>query len=199
MIDATAEMTPRERWKAVLEGHGADRPPCDYWATAEVTARLRRELHCPDDRALWKRLGVDKCIHLAPRHPRAVETDWHLQSLFSIWGIVTREIGYGSGVYCEVAIGIDVLNPIQWRCRGMDRATPARDFGRRVVFHGGMDNQQTLPFSSPADVRREVEENIALFSTCKGYVVAPCHNIQANTPTENIVTLHETVREGGAQ
>jgi hypothetical protein len=58
---------------------GPDRPPCDYWATAEVTARLRRDLNCPDDRALWKCLGVDKFIHLVPRHPRAAEADWHLQ------------------------------------------------------------------------------------------------------------------------
>ena len=70
--------------------------------------------------------------------------------------------------------------------------------GGRVVFHGGVDNQQTLPFGSPADVRREVEENIALFSPCKGYIVAPCHNIQANTPTANIVALYETVRNSGA-
>jgi len=90
-----------------------------------------------------------------------------------------------------------VLNPIQWRCRGMERTGLARDFGSRVVFHGGVDNQQTLPFGTPADVRREVEENIATFSRCKGYVVAPCHNIQANTPTENIVTLYETVRKSG--
>jgi uroporphyrinogen decarboxylase len=94
-------------------------------------------------------------------------------------------------------IGIDVLNPIQWRCRGMDRAALARDFGSRVVFHGGVDNQQTLPFGSPDDVRREVEANISLFSACKGYIVAPCHNIQANTPTGNIVALYETVRKLG--
>jgi uroporphyrinogen decarboxylase len=91
-------------------------------------------------------------------------------------------------------IGIDVLNPIQWRCHGMERAALARDFGSRVVFHGGVDNQQTLPFGSPADVRREVEDNLAFFSTCKGYIVAPCHNIQANTPTANIVALYEAVR-----
>jgi len=88
-------MTARERWLALFEGRPVDRPPCDYWATGEVTARLKRELGCPGDRALWQRLGIDKCIHLAPRHPRAAETDWHLQSLFSIWGIETLDIGYG--------------------------------------------------------------------------------------------------------
>jgi hypothetical protein len=36
-------MTPRERWKAVLEGRRPDRPVCDYWGTAEVTDRLRRD------------------------------------------------------------------------------------------------------------------------------------------------------------
>jgi len=29
--------------------------------------------------------------------------------------------------------------------------------------------------------------------------VAPCHNIQANTPTANIVALYETVRRRGVQ
>jgi hypothetical protein len=74
MIDGMAERTPRERWKAVLEGRGADRPPCDYWATAEVTARLLRDLHCAGERALWKCLGVDQCIHLAPLRPEAEAT-----------------------------------------------------------------------------------------------------------------------------
>jgi len=73
----------------------------------------------------------------------------------------------------------------------------ARDFGKQLVFHGGIDNQQTLPFGSPADVRAQVEENLAAFRECKGYIVAPCHNLQANTPTENILALYETVNEKG--
>jgi uroporphyrinogen decarboxylase len=96
-----------------------------------------------------------------------------------------------------IEIGIDLLNPIQWRCRGMEREGLARDFGASVVFHGGVDNQQTLPFGSPEDVRREVADNIAAFRDCKGYVVAPCHNIQPNTPTRNILALYEAVHEFG--
>jgi uroporphyrinogen decarboxylase len=91
-----------------------------------------------------------------------------------------------------IETGIDVLNPIQWRCRGMEREGLARDFGKSLVFHGGVDNQQTLAFGSPEDVRREVADNIAIFSRCKGYVVAPCHNIQAVTPTANILALYES-------
>ncbi len=93
-----------------------------------------------------------------------------------------------------IEVGIDVLNPIQWRCRGMEREGLARDFGRHLVFHGGVDNQFTLPFGAPEDVRREVLENIRIFRECKGYVVAPCHNIQPITPTANIVAMYEACR-----
>ena len=96
-----------------------------------------------------------------------------------------------------IEIGIDVLNPVQWRCRGMDREGLARDFGRSIVFHGAVDNQQTLPFGAPIDVRREVAQNIRIFSNCKGYIVAPCHNIQPNTSTTNILALYDAVQEYG--
>ena len=97
-----------------------------------------------------------------------------------------------------IDMGIDVLNPIQWRSAGMGREELARDFGKRVVFHGGVDNQQTLPFGTPADVKREVAENIRIFRGGKGYIVAPCHNIQPITPTENILAMYEAVHECAA-
>jgi uroporphyrinogen decarboxylase len=97
-----------------------------------------------------------------------------------------------------IDMGIDVLNPVQWRCRGMGREELARDFGKLVVFHGAVDNQQTLPFGTPADVQREVAENVRIFRGGKGYVVAPCHNIQPNTPTENILAMYEAVHQCAA-
>jgi len=88
--------------------------------------------------------------------------------------------------------GIDVLNPVQWRCRGMDREGLKRDFGDRIVFHGAVDNQQTLAFGSVEDVRREVIDNIRILGADGGYIIAPCHNIQAVSPPENIVAMYET-------
>ncbi len=94
-----------------------------------------------------------------------------------------------------IEIGIDVLSPIQWRCRGMERKALVRDFGNAVAFHGGIDNQQTMPFGTPADVWNEVVANVSIFKKAKGYIVAPCHNLQANTPTANILALYEAVQE----
>jgi uroporphyrinogen decarboxylase len=91
-----------------------------------------------------------------------------------------------------IDLGIDILNPIQWRCKGMDRAGLKRDFGRHVVFHGAMDNQYTLPFGTVDEVRQEVADNIRILGDGGGYILAPCHNIQSVSPPENIVAMYET-------
>ncbi len=90
-----------------------------------------------------------------------------------------------------IAAGIDVLNPIQWRCKGMEREGLKRDFGEQLVFHGGIDNQYTLAFGTVDEVQREVEDNLRILGAGGGYILAPCHNIQAVGPAENVVAMYE--------
>ena len=94
-----------------------------------------------------------------------------------------------------IEMGADVLNPIQWRCAGMEREGLKRDFGDKLIFHGGMDNQQTLAFGSVEDVRQEVRDNLRILGAGGGYILAPCHNIQAVSPPENVVAMYETCYE----
>ena len=347
-------MTPRERWLALLAGEKPDRIPTDYWATGEVTDRLKRDLQCADFDELRRKLHIDgphgigapRTVHHHPDDPQA-----------DIWGVRHRRVDYGGGTYDEVAThllaaaltvedvhafkwpspddhdfevfrkqvrdipgdravmcgayepfllysamrgmeqalmdlyiapdiaeaalerifdyhyrlnerlyeigkgridltyiaedlgmqtnllmglepirrfilpnqkrmadlarsygirifyhtdgaaravipdliavtGINILNPIQWRCPGMEREGLVRDFGSKIIFHGAMDNQQTLSFGSPADVRQEVLDNIRIFSGAR-WICAPCHNIQTVSPTENIVAMYETIYENG--
>jgi uroporphyrinogen decarboxylase len=98
-----------------------------------------------------------------------------------------------------IAMGVQVLNPIQWRCRGMDREGLKRDFGDRLVFHGGVDNQRTIPFGTVEEVRQEVLDNYRILGEGGGYILCPCHNIQPVTPPENIIALYETGYEYGWQ
>jgi len=98
-----------------------------------------------------------------------------------------------------VEAGIDILNPIQWRCAGMDREELKRAFGDKIIFHGGVDNQYTLPFGTVEEVRKEVADNMRIMREGGGYILAPCHNIQAITPVENIIALYETGYDLGWQ
>jgi uroporphyrinogen decarboxylase len=96
-----------------------------------------------------------------------------------------------------VDLGIDVLNPVQHRCPGMDRDRLAKLYGDRIVFHGGVENQQVLPLGTPADVRKEVMEDMRTLGKGGGYIVASCHMLQAGTPIDNILALYDTVLEHG--
>lgn len=97
-----------------------------------------------------------------------------------------------------VAMGIDVLNPIQWRCGDWDLAALKADYGTQLCFHGGVDNQRTLPFGTPDDVRAEVQHLITLASDQTGFIIAPCHNLQPNTSVENIIALYEAAHKYGS-
>lgn len=345
-------MSPRERWLAVLNRQKPDRVPMDYWATHEVTARLREYLGCETERALFEHLHIDKVITVGPKyigpslpentddfgcrykgvsyeggtyrecvyHPLAEyktlaeikrnyewpNLDWYDYSgipaqltgneMYPICGggsepfliykklrgqeqafmdlVLNPEIVHycldkmfdfcyqnarriyeqipGKVVITSVAedlgaqenlmyspdqireffiprmkrmidlahqagafvfhhsdgairkiipdmieAGIDVLNPIQWRCKGMEREALKRDFGAKLIFHGGVDNQHTLAFGSVEEVRREVMDNLRILGEGGGYILAPCHNIQSVSPLENIVAMYETGYENG--
>jgi len=96
-----------------------------------------------------------------------------------------------------IEAGTDILDPVQWRCKGMDREGLKRDFGDRIVFHAGMDNQYTLAFGTVEEVVQEVRDNIRILGAGGGYMLGPCHNIQVVSPPENIVACYDTAWEEG--
>ena len=97
-----------------------------------------------------------------------------------------------------VEMGIDVLNPIQYKCGDWDLGALKAEYGDRVCFHSGVDNQDVLPFGSPEEVKAEVKKLVdTLASDGTGYIVCSSHNIQPNTPVENVVALYEAAYEYG--
>lgn len=96
-----------------------------------------------------------------------------------------------------IASGLQVLDPVQPRAAGMDPAGLKHDFGSVLTFHGGVDEQSTLPFGSPEDVRKEVKERINAFGPGGGYILTSSHFVQADTPPANIVAMCQAAREYG--
>lgn len=96
-----------------------------------------------------------------------------------------------------VSAGIRILDPVQWRCKGMDRLELKRDFGQELVFHGAVDNQYTLFMGSVEEVQAEVRTNIDILGNRGGYILAPCHALQAVNPPENVVAMYDMGYEYG--
>ena len=94
-----------------------------------------------------------------------------------------------------IEAGFDILNPVQTSAADMDPGELKRRFGEQITFWGGgVDTQHTLPFGSPEDVRREVEERIRIFGPGGGFVFNTIHNVQARAcRLENLLALYRAV------
>jgi uroporphyrinogen decarboxylase len=91
-----------------------------------------------------------------------------------------------------VEMGVDILNPVQTSAAGMDPVRLKREFGDRLAFWGGScDPQSTLTRGTPAEVAAEAERHLSIFAPGGGYVFAPIHNVQADVPADNIVSLFD--------
>jgi uroporphyrinogen decarboxylase len=96
-----------------------------------------------------------------------------------------------------IDIGFDILNPVQVSAKGMNTKELKQEFGRDIVFWGGVDTQQVLPFGKPQEVVEEVQRRIDDLAPGGGFVFAAVHNIQAFVPAENIVAAFDTARQYG--
>jgi Uroporphyrinogen decarboxylase (URO-D). len=92
-----------------------------------------------------------------------------------------------------IEIGLDVLNPVQPAC--MDPAKLKKEYGRELCFWGTIDEQYTLPFGNPGEVRQEVIERIQTIGENGGLIIGPTHHVQLDTSMENFWSLVNTIRE----
>jgi hypothetical protein len=97
-----------------------------------------------------------------------------------------------------IEAGFDILNPVQCSAARMAPEELKTEFGDQVTFWGGgVDTQQTLPFATADEVRKEVRARLETFGQGGGYVFNPTHNVQAGVPIENVLAMYEAVRQYG--
>lgn len=92
-----------------------------------------------------------------------------------------------------IEIGLDVLNPVQ--PRSMLPARLKKEFGERLCFWGTLDEQCTLPFGTPDDVRNEVLARLRTIGKKGGLILGPTHHVQLDTPLPNFWAMVRTIRE----
>lgn len=95
-----------------------------------------------------------------------------------------------------IEAGFDILNPVQCSAAGMEARGLKKDFGKDLTFWGGgVDTQQTIAFGTPDQVYQEVRERIDIFNEGGGFVFDSVHNIQGNTPTENLEAMFRAIAD----
>jgi uroporphyrinogen decarboxylase len=96
-----------------------------------------------------------------------------------------------------IGAGIDILNPVQVSARGMDTRLLKAEYGKDIVFWGGMDSQKILIDGTAQEVDEDAKRVIGDLAPGGGYMIAPTHDIQNFTPAGNIVALYEAANRYG--
>jgi len=95
-----------------------------------------------------------------------------------------------------IEMRIDIWNPVQISAKNMDPRELKKEFGDNMTFWGGgIDTQHVLPFASPQKVKDHVRELVEIFKPGGGFIFNQIHNVQPETPPENIVAMFEAVNE----
>jgi uroporphyrinogen decarboxylase len=91
--------------------------------------------------------------------------------------------------------GIDALHPLQAKAKGMDADNLVRQFGKNLVFVGGIDTQDLMWRGTPNQVRDEVQRLRDIFGD--RWIVSPSHEkIMPEVPPANVLALAEAVTGG---
>lgn len=91
-----------------------------------------------------------------------------------------------------IEMGVDVLNPVQGNCPGMDPVELKEEYGADLAFMGGIDTQELLPNGSVNDVRRETEHLLdKMTAGGGGYILAASHTIPHETSIGNVFAMYE--------
>jgi uroporphyrinogen decarboxylase len=90
-----------------------------------------------------------------------------------------------------IEVGFEVMHPFQHSVPEMDPSELKREFGKDVIFWGGIDVQKFLPNAKIDEVKKETRKIIEIMHTGGGYIFSPSHNIQADIPPENLVAMYE--------
>ncbi len=164
---------------AILVGQAAcERFPLDWFWTGDDVAGQQGMMLSP---RTWRRL-VKPALHRV----FAIGQAQGLWVAYHCCGALRPIIGD------LVEIGLDVLNPVQCNCPGMEPLELKAEFGRSLAFMGGVDTQELLPHGSVADVRRATARLIeGMTADGGGYILAASHTIPPETPDANIFALYE--------
>jgi len=93
-----------------------------------------------------------------------------------------------------VAAGLDALNPLEVKA-GMDPIALKREFGDRLVLHGGIN---AVLWDRPAEIRAEMERVLPVVKENGGYIFSSDHSVPSSVSLEDFRGIVELAKRLGS-
>ena len=130
---------------------------------------------------------------IRPHHQRIVDV-----ARYFVIPVMIHSCGSSSWAFEDfIQMGIGIVDTLQPEARDMAPADLKRRFGGRLAFHGCISTAGPVAYGTVQEVVDNVRETLAVMMPGGGYALAPTHQLQDNSPTENVVAMYEAAREYG--
>jgi uroporphyrinogen decarboxylase len=131
--------------------------------------------------------------HVRPRHQKFVD----LAKSFNL-PVLIHSCGSSSWAFDDFAeMGIAAVDTLQPEAKAMAPAYLKKRFGKKLAFHGCISTAGPVAFGTPEQTAKNARETLKVMMPGGGYCFAPTHQLQDNSPTENVVAMYETARKWG--
>ncbi len=190
------DMAERPEWAHFLARKFTDFYKVDYARAAEASGG-RIDLYL-----LISDLGSQKGPLISPVMFRTFVAHYLREMIDCIHGLGGKVLYHSCGLIRRfvpelIALGIDILDPIQPVGPEMSPESLYEEFQGKICFHGGIDMQRLLPLGTPSQVQAEVERYCRTLGRHGGYILGPAHLFQPDVPPENILAVYQAPRNGG--
>jgi uroporphyrinogen decarboxylase len=121
---------------------------------------------------IWKRLF-------------AIAHKYNLKTLMHMCGSIRPVIGD------LIDAGLDIYENFVTNCPGMNINELKQEYGNDLIFYGGIDVQNILPFSKPQEVEDEVKRIIEIAGKNGKFILSSCHSLTDDIPVENVIAMYK--------
>ena len=132
--------------------------------------------------------------HLRPIHKLFID----LAHSFDL-PVMIHTCGSSSWVYEDfIEMGVTGVDTLQPEATHMSPRYLKEHFGGRLAFHGCISTAGPVSFGTVADVEADCRQTLETLMPGGGYCFAPTHQLQDNSPTENVLAMYAAARRFGA-
>jgi len=131
--------------------------------------------------------------HIRPRHQKFID----LAKAYDL-PVMIHTCGSSSWAYEDyIEMGLQVVDTLQPEAKDMSPAYLKKTFGGRLAFHGCISTAGPVAYGSARDVIDYCRHTLEIMMPGGGYCFAPTHQLQDNSPTENVVAMYKAAHEYG--
>lgn len=112
--------------------------------------------------------------------------------------VMIHTCGSSSWAYEDfIEIGVQAVDTLQPEAANMSPRYLKDNFGGRLSFHGCISTAGPLAYGTKEEVIEDVKTILSIMMPGGGYHFAPTHQIQDNTPVENVIAMYQAAHTYG--